>query len=327
MFSPPVNRNQFSNNQSGSNAGAPFFSAAPKSVVQRQTADERNLTSPRFSGDTFLEKVYDGIEEVDKNRNRRGEHVKKIQQALVDAGFPLPKFGVDGIFGDETESAVKAFQKGTGLNQKEQDGIVGENTLSRLDSRFPTTNAGGTPTVCDTPKKVSVDVIILDKVSRDIQKDFDFMNKVYKPCCIEFVPNPTIKPGAVETFGILGPDGLLDNAECGDISINERALVLSMALRNLSGGIKLVYVNTLNPTNRGLSVPPRCATGARAPLANTAFVEVATEERTPAHEIGHILMNAFADHSVVNSNIMQTTNDNTGSEVAPVQCDIFFART
>ena len=295
--------------------------------IQRQSATRFTPTSPLFAGDPLLERVFNDETTISKNRNRTGEHVRKIQQALIDAGFPLPQFGADAKFGDETERAVIAFQRASGLDQSEQDGIVGENTLSRLDSRFPTTNAPGSPAVCETPKKVPVDVIILDGVQRNVQQDFNFMNQVYGTCCLQFVQNSTTQLGAVETFGILGFDGLLDVANCGDITLNEAALALSMGLRGLSGRVRLVYVSTLNPSSRGLSVSPKCGTGLRSPLTDTAMIEAASDSRTPAHEIGHVLLNVFADHAVVTSNIMHVTPGSTGSDAARVQCDILFART
>jgi murein DD-endopeptidase MepM/ murein hydrolase activator NlpD/predicted chitinase len=39
------------------------------------------------------------------------EDVKKIQEALQYLGFSLPKWGIDGLFGPETEKAVKDFEK------------------------------------------------------------------------------------------------------------------------------------------------------------------------------------------------------------------------
>ena len=40
-------------------------------------------------------------------KGSRGENVKKLQKALVDAGFSVGKSGVDGIFGNNTETALK----------------------------------------------------------------------------------------------------------------------------------------------------------------------------------------------------------------------------
>jgi putative chitinase len=41
--------------------------------------------------------------------------IRALQQALIDAGFPLPKFGADGDFGNETRTALRAFQLAKGL--------------------------------------------------------------------------------------------------------------------------------------------------------------------------------------------------------------------
>ena len=58
-----------------------------------------------------------------------GDDVKKAQQALLDLGYTLDKFGVDGIIGSETTAAIKAFQEANGLTV---DGIIGPDTLAAL---------------------------------------------------------------------------------------------------------------------------------------------------------------------------------------------------
>ncbi len=56
-----------------------------------------------------------------------GEAVRELQQRLTDQGFdPGP---IDGIFGPQTEAAVRAFQRAAGL---EDDGIVGPWTWAWL---------------------------------------------------------------------------------------------------------------------------------------------------------------------------------------------------
>ncbi|MGP4106400.1 peptidoglycan-binding domain-containing protein [Virgibacillus sp. L01] len=55
--------------------------------------------------------------------------MKEIQQDLIQAGFPLPVFGADGIYGEETQRAVMRFQSAYGL---QVDGLVGPNTLAKL---------------------------------------------------------------------------------------------------------------------------------------------------------------------------------------------------
>ena len=53
----------------------------------------------------------------------RGEEVRELQQALITLGFL--KGTADGVFGNNTENAVRAFQKKNNLNV---DGLAGEKT-------------------------------------------------------------------------------------------------------------------------------------------------------------------------------------------------------
>ena len=65
----------------------------------------------------------------------KGPAVEKVQQALLDLGFPMPKFGADGDFGSETRDAVKAFQRAQRRDVPgfDVDGRVGFGTIDRLD--------------------------------------------------------------------------------------------------------------------------------------------------------------------------------------------------
>jgi peptidoglycan hydrolase-like protein with peptidoglycan-binding domain len=83
-----------------------------------------DLKSPRFAGDPVLEACYDNERLL--RVGDRGPAVVKIQQALIDTGFPLPRFGADGIFGAETKVAVQNYQKAHGLSA---DGIIGPITM------------------------------------------------------------------------------------------------------------------------------------------------------------------------------------------------------
>ncbi len=65
----------------------------------------------------------------------RGVDVTKVQQALIDLGYLLPKYGVDGIFEDETRAAVLKFQKDQGLAET---GKLDKDTLARLDDIYDT---------------------------------------------------------------------------------------------------------------------------------------------------------------------------------------------
>ncbi|MBO0571840.1 GH25 family lysozyme [Clostridium botulinum] len=57
----------------------------------------------------------------------------KIQNMLVTIGYPIGPSGVDGIIGNGTITAIKAFQKDCNLTV---DGIVATNTLDRLTKEY-----------------------------------------------------------------------------------------------------------------------------------------------------------------------------------------------
>ena len=132
---------------SGAIAGMQTDSGKSSSSVmlQRTIGDGHDLQSARFSGDEVLEACFD-VERLLKVGDR-GQAVEKVQQALVDAGFLLPQFGVDGIFKSETQGAVADFQRAHGLAP---DGIVGPNTMASLDAAF----AGTTPPPAPAPPAV-----------------------------------------------------------------------------------------------------------------------------------------------------------------------------
>ena len=58
-----------------------------------------------------------------------GNEVKKLQQALINAGYNVGSAGADGIYGVNTQNAVKKYQSDNGLDV---DGIAGNNTLGKL---------------------------------------------------------------------------------------------------------------------------------------------------------------------------------------------------
>lgn len=67
-------------------------------------------------------------------RNAKGDGVATVQGVLFDLGYHLPRSmahaAPDGVFGAETEAAVKQFQISQGLKP---DGYVGPLTLAAMD--------------------------------------------------------------------------------------------------------------------------------------------------------------------------------------------------
>ena len=107
--------------------------AGKTQIIQRTNGNRRNLPADsRFSGNAVLEAVFNNLRKVSVRNNRNGAHVRLIQEALVALNYPLPNFGADGIFGDETRRAVEAFQVDVGLGV---DGVVGFRTIDFLDRR------------------------------------------------------------------------------------------------------------------------------------------------------------------------------------------------
>lgn len=80
----------------------------------------------------------------------RGEEVRKIQQKLKNWGYYSG--GVDGIYGTQTQNAVKSFQRKNGLTA---DGIAGKDTLNAM---------GISSNSSSSSKFTSNDVYLLAKV-------------------------------------------------------------------------------------------------------------------------------------------------------------------
>jgi peptidoglycan hydrolase-like protein with peptidoglycan-binding domain len=58
-----------------------------------------------------------------------GEDVRRLQAALLQAGFNIGSEKPDGFFGEKTDKAVRQFQQQKRLKV---DGIVGQQTLQAL---------------------------------------------------------------------------------------------------------------------------------------------------------------------------------------------------
>lgn len=59
----------------------------------------------------------------------RGDDVRKLQQALQSAGYDIGSTGADGVYGRNTQAAVRRYQQANGLGV---DGIAGDLTQGKL---------------------------------------------------------------------------------------------------------------------------------------------------------------------------------------------------
>lgn len=100
--------------------------AAPSSYTTTQH-------SFRFDADPVFADILAGKKTL--QRGSTGMAVRKMQQALVDMNFPLAKYSVDGIFGPETEGALKAFQVSAKIGDS---GVFDKTTLEAMQTRYNT---------------------------------------------------------------------------------------------------------------------------------------------------------------------------------------------
>ena len=70
-----------------------------------------------------------------------GDDVKELQKDLMALGYRLPKYGADGDFGEETEEAVKKFQKDRKLAS---DGVMNKDDFAALTAALKSANVYST---------------------------------------------------------------------------------------------------------------------------------------------------------------------------------------
>ena len=113
----------------------------------------KRLTAARLAGVPELEEAFSDTTDTKDiwdggGRQPRsvGPHVRLLQESLLAMGYELPRFGADGIYGDETTAAVTQLQIDAGHPWHEGHewehigGIAGPNTMAHFDQFDP----GGT---------------------------------------------------------------------------------------------------------------------------------------------------------------------------------------
>jgi murein DD-endopeptidase MepM/ murein hydrolase activator NlpD/LAS superfamily LD-carboxypeptidase LdcB len=90
-----------------------------KKILKIDKDNGQKIDDPKKADvvDADVQELYNNLESIDKDVNQQsiGEYsyqknVESIQIALELLGYDLPKFGVDGLYGPETASAVEAFK-------------------------------------------------------------------------------------------------------------------------------------------------------------------------------------------------------------------------
>lgn len=117
--------------------GAPMLNevtlgALDESLVRRAATAGYALQNPRFAGDATLQAVLAGSQPMPGS----GDALVKVQQALMDLMFSMPRWGADGHIGGETREATRRFQRWQRIRP---GGEVSPLTLMALDHKAPGT--------------------------------------------------------------------------------------------------------------------------------------------------------------------------------------------
>ncbi len=178
----------------------------------------KTLQAPLFAGDPKLEAILN-----DRDRMKsgdRGDSVRKVQQGLLNDNMPLPQFGADGAYGNETSSAVRQFKTKHSLGFT-QFGDVGPGTMGKLDE-LNAPKKEEPPPVPPTPKDDTaledmLDVVWLQhQTLLDTQRDA--LSRLEADLAVQETPTDIgleimkfiVKTAAGALFGGVG--GLLSNA-------------------------------------------------------------------------------------------------------------------
>ncbi|MHC1755264.1 MAG: peptidoglycan-binding protein [Methanosarcina sp.] len=144
--------------------------------------DGHDLKSSRFAGDEVLEACYD--KERVLRRGDSGSAVKKVQEALIILGIPVPEVGASGVFGDETELAVRSYQEARGLKV---DGVIGPDTIESLDAEFsrvvpePSVSPTTEPPVSEVPTPLVPESPVKSPRASPVRLSGDFPEPVKVP--------------------------------------------------------------------------------------------------------------------------------------------------
>jgi peptidoglycan hydrolase-like protein with peptidoglycan-binding domain len=252
--------------------------------------EERDLQSKRFAGDPDLENALDGKKNV--KFGAVGEHVKKLQQAMIDSGIEMPistrKTGLpDGIFLSETFGAVKTFQKNNGLEGRDVDGIVGPITMELFDARFP---AGPAAPVPATKKTVTVNITILHGSKMVPSRALAFANTIYNNQA-----NIEIKKGSekaldrTESEALIGKDLMLEMHFFDQAASDEEKVLFKV--NQSTGAVSMYFVKEI--AEQDGSVSQEAVAYSITAKNKMGFLGFAVGNRsgntTFAHELGHVL--------------------------------------
>jgi peptidoglycan hydrolase-like protein with peptidoglycan-binding domain/lysophospholipase L1-like esterase len=128
-----------------------------------------NVTAEEFLNS--IESLLDGGEDLLIEKQVEGgysfdKRVQDIQTALVLLGYELPRYGIDGLFGPETEGAVLDFQTDNGMERA--DGIIDYETIEQILNQL-----------ADYDEE-EINDFLSTKLGRELNKSYDFASDTEK---------------------------------------------------------------------------------------------------------------------------------------------------
>jgi hypothetical protein len=262
------------------------------------------LTSPRFRGIARFQNAADNKPPI--SRGEVGEPVRILQQSLIELGYWMDistrRFNTpDGIFGPETEDRVKKFQRSKGIAD---DGIVGKETMAKLDAALP--NAGPKMPPLPSSKtffKYRVRIHLRSLALTEVAMSFQEANArmIYSQYGIYLDVRSgmslMLSPAETKKFEDL------DVGEClaGKPTDALKALH-KLGLQGVGVNEVVIYFVPKIFDETGVEING-CA--ALDPARPAVVVSSTSTQWTMAHELGHVLLGNFDPvHSTDNSNIM-----------------------
>jgi hypothetical protein len=271
------------------------------------------LSSPRYAGNKRFEQAAENKPPI--SYGEVGEPVRILQQSLIELGYwmdiSLKKFNTpDGIFGPETKDRVKSFQSSHGLFS---DGIVGKNTMAKLDELLPTAGPALPPLPAKQTFTHRVRVHFRSLALTDLPISFQEANArmVYAQYGIylEVLSGMSLLLSDSDTVKFEDVDagecviGKLDG-ELGDLH--------KQGLQGVGPNEVVIYFAKKVTDNAGKELNGCAATDPKRPAV---VVSASGSPWTLGHELGHVLLGNFTpSHSGDKANLMfRSTNGITAN--------------
>lgn len=176
----------------------------------------------------------------------RNADVKKVQQRLKDWGYY--KGAVDGIFGSQTRTAVRNFQK---KNKLKVDGIVGSATAKALGITLNNSTGG-------TDSKTSADVLLLAQCISGEARGEPYLGQVAVGAVILNRVRNSEFPNSIS--GVIYQKGAFDAVADGQINMSPTDSALRAAKDAMNGNDPtqgcIFYYNPVTATNKWIRSRP-----------------------------------------------------------------------